>query len=44
MNVRQIIDRNREALRLFEKCINTNDTSERARQMSVRGDGKSVMD
>ena len=25
MNVQQIIDRNREAMRLFEKCINTND-------------------
>ena len=25
MNVQQIIDRNREAMRLFEKCINTYD-------------------
>ena len=25
MNVQQTIDRNREAMRLFEKCINTND-------------------
>ena len=25
MNVQQIIDRNREAMRLFEKCINSND-------------------
>ena len=25
MNVQQIIDRNREAMRLFKKCINTND-------------------
>ena len=25
MNVQQIIDRNREAMRLFAKCINTND-------------------
>ena len=25
MNVQQTIDRNREAMRLFETCINTND-------------------
>ena len=25
MNVQQIIDKNREAMRLFAKCINTND-------------------